>query len=973
MINHFNVTSTFEQWNLSKYRASQDKTVNNEGNMLLDICKSNNLLILNGRCGTDKNIGGLTFRNQSIIDYSIISHQALQFVKMFSILELDSLFSDGHSLVSTTCQFQQTLAATNKTLKQVKRKKPKLPADKKIAFVQNINQVKIQELDTLILETCENINSVNKEIINSICFKFSEIFTESAQTCINANSVSNYKIGKKAWFGTQCENARRKYHLAKSKHSKNPSCSTRFRLTKASKVYKKKLNYFINKHNKSKQTELRNLKSKNPKEYWKIINSADCKKVDSDIELDALYSFFKDLNEQPDSEPDQTTDSIDISIDDNDTILNSPITDTEILKCIKSLKNNKACSNDDIINEYIKNTCNIMLPLYKSFFNLIFRTGILPDSWLEGIIKPIYKKNGDPLQPQNYRPITILSCFGKLFTAVLNSRLYEFLNFHDILEENQAGFRAGYSTTDHIFVLHALTEILKSKRLKLFCSFIDFSKAFDSVWRVGLWTKLLKNNINGKFFRIIYNLYQGIKSCISFNGDQSSFFQSFRGVRQGENLSPVLFALFLNDLESFLYAEKCSGIELNLSSDSVFMYVKLFILLYADDTVIFGTDATSLQHNLNVFYEYSKIWKLNINYDKTKILIFGTRNDERFEFKIGDNKISICKEFKYLGVFFTKSRSFNKAKKHNYDQAKKAMNLLYRRIRNLNLPIDLQLLLFDQTILPIALYACEIWGFENTQLIENLHNEFLRYITKSKKSTPIYMLHAELGRRPINIIIKNRMIGYWLNIINSKETKFSKILYNFLFQEYTTGKCEHKWIHCIKEILISVGRADLFNKTSIENARSVKAQISRTLSDLYVQEWYSKIESSSKGQNYYLFKQNLQFENYLLNLNKKYYYSLLKFRLSNHRLPVESGRWDNIPLDERKCKICSKNDIGDEIHYIFICDYFQLERKRFLRPYFYKRPNVIKFKELLSTNSVKQLINLSKFVDIIMKKFSVAA
>ena len=198
-----------------------------------------------------------------------------------------------------------------------------------------------------------------------------------------------------------------------------------------------------------------------------------------------------------------------------------------------------------------------MLPLYNSFFNLrILETGILPDSWLEGIIKPIYKDKGDPLQPQNYRPITILSCFGKLFTAVLNSRLNKFLNCHDILEENQAGFRAGYSTTDHIFVLHALTEILKSKKLKLFCSFIDFSKAFDSVWRVGLRSKLLKNDINEKFFHIIYNMYKEIKSCISFNGNQSSFFQSFRGVRQGENLSPVLFALFLNDSEFFSHNQK---------------------------------------------------------------------------------------------------------------------------------------------------------------------------------------------------------------------------------------------------------------------------------------------------------------------------------------------------------------------------------------------------------------------------------
>ena len=120
---------------------------------------------------------------------------------------------------------------------------------------------------------------------------------------------------------------------------------------------------------------------------------------------------------------------------------------------------------------------------------------------------------------QKTRPITILSCFGKLFTSVLNIRLQIFLEEYNILEENQAGFRAGYSTTDHIFVLHSLIELLKTKKMKLYCSFIDFSKAFDSVWRIGLWQKLIGNNINGKLFRIIHNMYQNIKSCVSFSGE----------------------------------------------------------------------------------------------------------------------------------------------------------------------------------------------------------------------------------------------------------------------------------------------------------------------------------------------------------------------------------------------------------------------------------------------------------------------
>ena len=87
--------------------------------------------------------------------------------------------------------------------------------------------------------------------------------------------------------------------------------------------------------------------------------------------------------------------------------------------------------------------------------------------------------------PENYRPITILSCFGKLFTSVLNLRLNDFVEHNDSLEENQAGFRKGYATSDHIFTLHAMVEILKSRKKKLFCTFVDFKKAFDNVCMYG--------------------------------------------------------------------------------------------------------------------------------------------------------------------------------------------------------------------------------------------------------------------------------------------------------------------------------------------------------------------------------------------------------------------------------------------------------------------------------------------------------
>ena len=151
----------------------------------------------------------------------------------------------------------------------------------------------------------------------------------------------------------------------------------------------------------------------------------------------------------------------------------------------------------------------------RVFFNTILGTGFFPQQWSTGCIHPIYKNKGDRKSPQIYRPITILSCLGKLFTAILNTRLNQYLEENIILLENQAGFRKQYSTLDHIFTLNALNEILKSRKQKLFCYFVGFSSAFDSVWRAGLWHKLLQNGINGKVFKVIYNMYNDIKSCVS--------------------------------------------------------------------------------------------------------------------------------------------------------------------------------------------------------------------------------------------------------------------------------------------------------------------------------------------------------------------------------------------------------------------------------------------------------------------------
>ena len=171
----------------------------------------------------------------------------------------------------------------------------------------------------------------------------------------------------------------KEYHRAKKRHTKYPSTALKAYLVTTSKGKKKTttLNCFIRKHNKDTQNKLRKLKAKSPKQFWKILDSStENKKENKDININDLNTFFKDINSHNDS-PDPDGENINLLIDNDNGILNLHITENEILKCIKNLKNNKACSNDGIINEYIKATAHEMMSLYVAFFNLIFDTGFL--------------------------------------------------------------------------------------------------------------------------------------------------------------------------------------------------------------------------------------------------------------------------------------------------------------------------------------------------------------------------------------------------------------------------------------------------------------------------------------------------------------------------------------------------------------------------------------------------------------------
>ncbi|XP_071123898.1 uncharacterized protein [Mytilus edulis] len=343
----------------------------------------------------------------------------------------------------------------------------------------------------------------------------------------------------KPYFNRDCYLKRKAYRKCKNLHWRLQRAETKENLIASSREYKRTLKKQFREYQKSVVDKLKNLRKSDSKAYWSLLNKCDTKgnKAVNKIAMDVLYDHFKNLNAL--DEQDYNDIVLPNNITDYNIELNRDITEDEVLYAVKSLKNNKACGGDLILNEFLKYGTVKLMPVFVRIFNIVFHSGIIPDSWSEGYICPIFKNKGNPNDVDNYRGITILSC----------------------------------------------------------------------------------------------------------------------------------------------YAES----------------------------------AEELQASLNAMYLYCQTWKIQVNISKTKVVIFSRSrlNTDNMNFKYSGESLNIVTNFQYLGIIFSCKGNFNDAKAHLVQQARKAMFIVLRKARKLNLPIDMQLELFDTMVVPILLYGAEVWGFEN--------------------------------------------------------------------------------------------------------------------------------------------------------------------------------------------------------------------------------------------------------------------
>lgn len=150
--------------------------------------------------------------------------------------------------------------------------------------------------------------------------------------------------------------------------------------------------------------------------------------------------------------------------------------------------------------------------------------------------------------------------------------------------------------------------------------------------------------------------------------------------------------------------------------------------------------------------------------------------------------------------------------------------------------------------------------------------------------------------------------------------------------------------------------------SNIKNITCIKYNNKQRLQDQFIQKWANDIDNSSKGQIYKIYKENFGFEKYFSILTKKFWKPLIKFRTSNHRLPIETGRWYGIPLNDRSCTLCNIGKLADEFHFILECKSLSNLRKQFLPTRYCHKPNTLKFRELFTTSNIKTLKKLSTFI-----------
>lgn len=435
----------------------------------------------------------------------------------------------------------------------------------------------------------------------------------------------------------------------------------------------------------------------------------------------------------------------------------SAITAAEVEFALRSIKTSKSPGPDLITNEMLKNLGETARETLLRLFNVSWLTKECPAEWKLGEIITIPKPGKDKTDPESYRPITLLSCISKAMERVVKCRLQDHCERYNLLHPAQAGFRKARSTNEQIQNLTQtiMDGLQESPSHKSIVTYVDFTKAYDKVWRTNLWGKMGDMNIPSCVTRWIKSLLADRHAYVNFNGKKSNKKRFNEGLPQGSVLAPLLWLIYINSLANELPA----GVSIGST-------------LFADDLAIIATGKTleecerKMQKALNVLERWTKENKVTISTSKTQCCFY-TKDNHMNKGKTVPNlhlngtKLGHNSAPKFLGVIIDQSLTF----KQQAQYAAKKMSKRNKVLRCLSGRSwgqkAKQLRAVHKTYTESAAdHGLGAWGTiaapSTIDIVDKKQREAARIITGCTRDTKNDVVLCEAGLLPTNLRAKQQ-------------------------------------------------------------------------------------------------------------------------------------------------------------------------------------------------------------------------
>uniref|UniRef100_A0A8K9V8I3 Reverse transcriptase domain-containing protein n=1 Tax=Oncorhynchus mykiss TaxID=8022 RepID=A0A8K9V8I3_ONCMY len=421
----------------------------------------------------------------------------------------------------------------------------------------------------------------------------------------------------------------------------------------------------------------------------------------------------------------------------------------DVLKELQNLDQYKSAGLDNLDPLFLKLSAAIVATPITSLFNLSFISSEIPKDWKAAVVIPLFK-GGDTLDPNCYRPISILPCLSKVFESKVNKQITDHLESHRTFSAVQSGFQACHGCTSA--TLKVLNDIITAIDKRQYCAavFIDLAKAFDSVNHHILIGRLSSLGFSNDCLAWFTNYFADRVHCVKSEGMLSGPLAVSMGVPQGSILGPTLFSVYINDVAL-------------AAGDSL-------IHLYADNTILYtsgpslDTVLSNLQTSFNAIQHSFRGLQLLLNASKTKCMLFNRQLPApacpTSITTLDGSDLEYVDIYKYLGVWLDCKLSFQTHIKHLQSKIKSRVGFLFRNKAFFTHAAKLTLV--KLTILPILDYV--IYKIASNTLLSKLdavYHSAIRFVTKAPYTTHHCDLYALVGWPSLHI----RRKTHWLQVI----------------------------------------------------------------------------------------------------------------------------------------------------------------------------------------------------------------